>query len=194
MLSTSLLHLSTLFGGGRGGMEERFKLHAHYCLKNAKISALCEKYRVQNGLGIPMHFFSDCSKHTCPDYFKFKIWSRMSRKVDKPYLVLILKSCKCMVSFTEHPFCLAVPLLASPLAMMRTLNSGTCSYSFNIFCYILIYLNPCLIGGGCNSPLVPPPPGHPISSLVVCSFKVVTDIWSIDHTSWPLLNRLLHDK
>ena len=36
MLSTSLLDLSTLFGGGRGGMwvEEGFKLHAHYCLKN----------------------------------------------------------------------------------------------------------------------------------------------------------------
>ena len=36
MLSSSLLGLSTLFGGGRGGkwVEEGFKLHAHYCLKN----------------------------------------------------------------------------------------------------------------------------------------------------------------
>ena len=36
ILSTSLLDLSTLFGGGRGGIwvEEGFKLHARYCLKN----------------------------------------------------------------------------------------------------------------------------------------------------------------
>ena len=36
ILSTSFLDLSTLFGGGRGGMwvEEGFKLQAHYCLKN----------------------------------------------------------------------------------------------------------------------------------------------------------------
>ena len=34
-LSTSLLHLSTLFGGGWGGIwvEEGLKLHAHFCLK-----------------------------------------------------------------------------------------------------------------------------------------------------------------
>ena len=35
MLSTSLLDLSILFGGGRGGIwVEGFRLHAHYCLKN----------------------------------------------------------------------------------------------------------------------------------------------------------------
>ena len=37
MLSTSLSDLSTVFGGGRGGIwvEEGFKVHAHYCFKNA---------------------------------------------------------------------------------------------------------------------------------------------------------------
>ena len=36
MLSSSLLDLSTLFDGGRGGIwvEEGFKLREHCCLKN----------------------------------------------------------------------------------------------------------------------------------------------------------------
>ena len=39
------------------GVEERFKLHAHYCLKNAKISASCEENKVQMDLA-SQHIFS----------------------------------------------------------------------------------------------------------------------------------------
>ena len=61
MLSTSLLYLSVLFGGGRGWIwvEEGFKLHVHYCLETAV--ALCEGNKVQNGLSVTTHFFNDCS-------------------------------------------------------------------------------------------------------------------------------------
>ena len=59
-MSTSLLDLSTLFSGGRGGIwvEEGFKLHAHYCL--SKISVSCEENNDQNRLSIPTNFFNDC--------------------------------------------------------------------------------------------------------------------------------------
>ena len=63
MLSSSLLDLSTLFGGGRGGIwiEEGFKLHAHYCLKTqSKISAGCAENKDQNTPSVPTRFFNDC--------------------------------------------------------------------------------------------------------------------------------------
>ena len=52
MLSTSLLHLSTLFGAGRGGIwaeEESSYIHARYCSKTlSNIGASSEEKKVQN--------------------------------------------------------------------------------------------------------------------------------------------------
>ena len=55
MFSTSLLNLSTLFGGVWGGIwiEERCRL--------IKISTSSEEKKVRNWPSVPTNFFNDCS-------------------------------------------------------------------------------------------------------------------------------------
>ena len=63
MLSTSLLDLSTLFGGGKGGIglkKGSSYMHIIVWKMGSKISASCEENNNQNRPSVPTNFFNDC--------------------------------------------------------------------------------------------------------------------------------------
>ena len=64
MFSTSLLDLSTLFGGGREGYglkKGSSYMHIIVSKTRSKISASCEENKDQNRLSVLTNFFNDCS-------------------------------------------------------------------------------------------------------------------------------------
>ena len=64
MLSSSLLDLSTLFGGvgeGYGLNKGSSYMHIIVWKTQSKISTSCEENNNQNRLSIPTNFFNDCS-------------------------------------------------------------------------------------------------------------------------------------